>query len=137
MRRRIKQSQDIVNTGNLSLDVLYQAQENHQRITTTIVNEIEIQDRKLIFALRELLDTQKFRVRQGFKDTENRTHGLVVGLVENLQGQQRHLIEEGVKDTEQRIRLLVKDLVEGMLAQQCHVIAVKRSIQKYRAGKDD
>jgi hypothetical protein len=79
---------------------------------------MEIQDRKLMFALRGLLDYQKCTVRQGFKNTENRTHGLVVDL-EDLKAQQRHLIEEGVKDTEQRITLLVNDLVQGMLAQQC------------------
>lgn len=92
-RRRIEQSQDLVDTGSLwvsvveSLDVLYQAQENHQRIITTIVDKIETQDRKLISALRELLHFQKCRVRKGFKDTDNRTHALVIDLVKDLQAQ--------------------------------------------------
>jgi len=86
------------------------------------VDKIETQDRKLVSALWELLESQKCKALEVFKDTGSRTHALVVDLVEDLQAQQRHLIEEGVKDTEQRIRLLVNDLVEDMLAQQCHVM---------------
>jgi len=58
-------------------------------------------------------------------------------LVEDLQAQQCRLVEEGVKGTEQRIRPLAVDLVEGMLAQQCRVIAVRPSIEQYRARKED
>jgi len=117
--------------------VLYQAQENHQRITTTIIDKIETQNRKLISALRELLDSQKCRVLEGFKDMDNRTHALVGDLVEDLQAQQCRLVEEGLKGTEQRIRTLVVDLVKGTLAQQCRVIVMKRSIEQYGAGNED
>ncbi|KAF8846588.1 hypothetical protein BDZ45DRAFT_734146 [Acephala macrosclerotiorum] len=93
-RRRVEQSQDLVNTGSLwipvveSLDMLYQARDKHQRITTTIVDKIGTQNHKLISALRELLDAQKCRLLEGFKDTDNRTHTLVGDLVEDLQAYQ-------------------------------------------------
>jgi hypothetical protein len=137
-KRRLTQSKDLsserlwVSIGE-NLDILSRAQENHQRITTTIVDKIETQNRELISALRVLLDSQKCRVLEGFKDTDNQIHA----LVEDLQAQQCCLVEEGVKGTEQRIRPLVVDLVEDMLAQQCRVIAVKRSIEQYRVGKED
>jgi hypothetical protein len=51
------------------------------------VDKIEIQNRKLISVLRELLDSQKCRVLEGFKDTDNQTHALVGDLVEDLQAQ--------------------------------------------------
>jgi hypothetical protein len=99
--------------------------------------QIETQNRKLISALRELLDSQKCKVLEGFKDTDNRTHALVGDLVEDLQAQQCRLVEEGLKGTEQRIRTLVVDLVEGTLAQQCRAIVMKRSIEQYGAGNED
>jgi hypothetical protein len=120
-----------------SLDILSQAQEDHQRITTTIVNKIETQNRQLISALRELQDSQKYRVLERFKDTNNQTYALVGDVLDNLQAQQCRLVEEGVKATEQRMRPLVVDLVEDMLAQKCRVVAVRRSIEQYRAGKED
>lgn len=48
-RRRVEQSQGLINTESLrisvveSLDVLYQAEENHHRMTMTIVDKIETQ----------------------------------------------------------------------------------------------
>jgi hypothetical protein len=117
--------------------VLYQVQDKHQRITTTIVNKIETQNDKLISALWELLDSQKSRLLEGFKDTDNRTHTLVGDLVEDLQAQHRYLFEKGIKDTEQLIRTLVADLVDGMGAQQRRVIVMKRSIEGYGAEKED
>jgi hypothetical protein len=120
-----------------SLDVPYQGQKNHQRISTTIVDTIEIQNRALISALWELLKSQRCTVLKGFKDRDNQTHALIVDLVKDLQAQQYRLIEEGVKNREQPVRSLVIDLVEGMWARQCHVIAIKRSIERYRAKKED
>ena len=79
-----------------SLDVLYQAQENHQRITLTIDDKIESQNRKPISALRELLDSQKCRLLEGFKDTDNRTRALIGDLVKDLQAQ-CGVVEDGVK----------------------------------------
>ncbi|CZR64874.1 uncharacterized protein PAC_14774 [Phialocephala subalpina] len=117
-RRRVEQSKDLVDNKSLwisvleCLNMLYQAQDKHQRITTTIIDKIGTQNDKLISALRELLDSQKCRLFEGFKDTDNRTHTLVGDLVEDLQAQQRYLFEKGIKDTEQLIRTLVADLVD-------------------------
>lgn len=97
-----------------SLDILYQAQENHQRITMTIVGKIETENRRLISALRELLDSQKCGpLEEGFKDTDNQAGTLVADLVEDLQAQQRRLFEEGFDDIEQLVRTLAAGLVEG------------------------
>jgi hypothetical protein len=85
-----------------SLDILSRAQENHQRITTTIVGKIEAQNRKLIAESSELLDFQT-----------------------------RLLLEKSFKDTENQVRTLVADLVEGMWAQQRRVIRIKQRIQQY------
>lgn len=117
--------------------MLYQAQQNHQRITTTIVDKMEIENRRLMSESRELLDSQKCRLLEGFKDTDNQARTLVANLVEDLQAQQRRLFEKGFKDTEQLVRTLVADLVDGMWAQQRRVIVVKRSIERYGAGKED
>jgi hypothetical protein len=49
-RRRVEQSKDLLDTESLrisvleSLNMLYQAQENHQRITTTIVGIMETEN---------------------------------------------------------------------------------------------
>jgi hypothetical protein len=90
-----------------SLDLLHQAQEIHQRITTSIVGHLETQNRRLITELLGLLDFET-----------------------------RRLFEEGFKDTENQVRTLVADLVEGMAAQQRRVIAMKEDIQHCRAEKE-
>jgi hypothetical protein len=89
-KRRLTQSKDLSSEGlwasiGESLDILSQAQENHQCITTTIVGKIEAQNSKLIAESSELLDFQT-----------------------------RRLLEESCKDTENQVRTLVADLVEGI-----------------------
>jgi hypothetical protein len=119
-----------------SLDTLHQDQENHQRITTTIVGKIETENCRLISDSRNLLDSQKYRLLEDtLKDGDNRARALVADLAEDLQAQQRRLFE-GFKDTEQIVRTLVVDLVEGMSAQQRRVIGMKRFIQQHGAGKE-
>jgi hypothetical protein len=117
--------------------VLYQAQENHQRIITTIVGKIETQGRKLISVPQELLDSEKYRPLEGLKDTDNRTHALIGDFVKDLQAQQRRLVEESFKGTENQVRTLVADLVEGMWAQQRCVIGLKQGIEHYKSCKCD
>jgi hypothetical protein len=62
-RCRVEQSKDLVDTESLripvleSLDMLYQVQENYQRMTTTIVGKVEIEHHKLISESRELLNS--------------------------------------------------------------------------------
>jgi hypothetical protein len=100
-KRRLIQSNNLgseslwVSIGE-SLDILSQAQENHQRITTTIVGKVEAQNSKLITESLELLDFQT-----------------------------RRLLEESFKDTENQVRTLVAELVDGMWAQQRRVIWIK------------
>lgn len=76
-KRRVTQCQDLVNGESLwvsvsrSLDILYQAQENHQRITETIAGLMEIQNCTLIRESLELVDSQTRRqFEEGFKETE-------------------------------------------------------------------
>jgi hypothetical protein len=106
-KRRVIQSKDLrresiwVSIGE-SLDILSQAQENHQRIMTTIVGKIETQNSKLITESLELLDFQT-----------------------------RRLLEESFQDTENQVRTLVAELVDGMWAQQRRVIGIKQRIEQY------
>jgi hypothetical protein len=106
-KRRLIQSKDLgseslwVSIGE-SLDILFQAQENHQRITTTIVGKIEAQNSKLITESLELLDFQT-----------------------------RRLLGESFEETENQVRTLVAELVDGMWAQQRRVIGIKQRIQRY------
>jgi len=111
-RRRVEQSRDLVDTESMrisvleSLNILHQAQENHQRITTTIVGKIETKNHRLISESRELLDPQECRLLEGFKDADSQARTLVADLVEDLQAQ-RYLFEKGFKDTEQVVPKLV------------------------------
>jgi hypothetical protein len=110
-KRRVIQSKDLgsesiwVSIGE-SLDILSQAQENHQRIMTTIVGKIETQNSKLITELLELLNFQT-----------------------------RQLLGESFQDTENQVRTLVAELVDGMWAQQRRVIGIKQRIQRYGPKK--
>jgi hypothetical protein len=90
-RRRIIQSKDLVDSESLwksvvrNLDILYQAQLNHQRTTTTTVGKIEIENRRLIAQSREFQDSQMCRqLKEGFKDQGNHARTLVTDLVEDL-----------------------------------------------------
>ena len=143
-RRRVEPSKGLINIESLwtsvakNLDILYQDQERHQRITTSITGQIEIQNRTLVSEFRELLDSQKCRLlEECFHDRDNEARTLVGSLVEDLQAQQRRLFEEGFKDTEQLVRTLVADLVEEMSAQQRRVIDMKRFIQQYQSMEAD
>ena len=141
-RRRGIQVEDLVSESLCTsviknLDILYQAQENQQRKTTTIVGKIEIESLRLIADSRELQDSQIFRLlKEGSEHTGNQARTVVADLVEELLAQQRRLFERGFKDIEQLARTLVADLVEGMSVQQRCVISMKRFIQQHRAGKE-
>ncbi|CZR69934.1 uncharacterized protein PAC_19835 [Phialocephala subalpina] len=141
-RRKVEQSKDLVDTESLrisilkSLNTLSQAQENHQRITTTITEQVETQNRRLLFELRELQESHQNSLLEGFKDWDNQERTLFSDLIEDLQAEQRRQLEESFKDTEQLVRTLVVNLVEGMSTQQRGVIGMKRFIQQYGAGKE-
>jgi hypothetical protein len=99
-RRRATQSKGLVNGESLwmslvkSLDNLYQAQENHQRITTTIVGQLETRNSRLIAESLEILDFERAYCLTGvFKDTESQVGTLVADLVKGMWAQQRREIE--------------------------------------------
>jgi hypothetical protein len=118
--------------------MLYQAQLNHQRTTTTIVGKIENENRRLIAESRELQDSQMCRLlKESDKDRRNQPRTLVANLIKDLLVQQRRLFEGGFKATEQMARIVVADLEEGMWTQQRRVLGMKRFIQQHRAEKDD
>ena len=122
-RRKVKQAKDFVNSESLwlpivhNLDMLYQAQLNHQRTTTTIVGTIEKENRRLITESLEFQDSQICRLlEESDEDRCNQTRTLVADAVEDLLAQQRRLFERGLKDTEQLARTLVLALDESMEA---------------------
>ncbi len=120
--------------------MLFQAQENHQRITTTIVCTIENGNCGLVAESRKLLKSQMCRLYKGelkgFEVWDNQARTLVGDLAEDLLGQQRCLFENGLKDVEQSARIVVADLGESMWAQQCRVLGMKRYIQLHGAGNE-
>jgi hypothetical protein len=141
-RCRLTRPKDLVDSESLlkrvakNLDALYQDQEHHRRIITTIVGKIETENRKLISKSRKLLDSQIYRPckeqLEGFGGSQGRT----LDLAENLLGQQRCLFENGFKCTEQLARTVVAHLDEGMWAQQCRVLGMKQFIQQHGQRKE-
>jgi hypothetical protein len=105
-RRRVIQSKDLVSQSLWTsviknLDILYQAQENYQRKTTTIVGKIEIKSLRLIADSRELQGSQICRLlKEGCEHTRDQARTFVADLVEDLLAQQRRLFERGFKDIE-------------------------------------
>jgi hypothetical protein len=90
-KRRVKQAKDLVNSESLSiaivdsLDMLYQAQLSHQRITTTIVGTIEKENRWLITESLEFQDSQVCRLlEESDEDRCNQTRTLVADVVKDL-----------------------------------------------------
>jgi hypothetical protein len=115
-----------------NLDILFQAQENHPRIATTITGLIETQNRRLMAESLVLLECRL--PGESLQDPGDQG---ATSLVDDIWTQLRRRLEEAFKDTENQVRILVAELVDETWAQQRRIHAMKQIIQQHGAEKEN